>query len=128
MALAEIREHAEILKEIKVALEIESYDSGELEELTGHIGEGDFETGLDGQDYRFILESVIWDIYIESITDLIKECYLGSTDLPWWIDIDWESTAKNCKIDGYGHHFSGYDGSERNVGKGDNGYYIFCVN
>jgi len=79
----------------------------------------------DGAEYRVIAEFAIWDIYVESMTELVKECYLGGVaDIPSWLAIDWECTAENTLADGYGHHFSSYDGSESEL----NGFYVFRTN
>ena len=79
----------------------------------------------DGAEYRVIDEVAIWGIYVESITELVKECYLdGGTGIPDWLAIDWERTAENTLADGYGHHFSSYDGSESEL----NGFYVFRTN
>ena len=56
---------------------------------------------------------------------------MGGIDLDkhWWIELDWEKTAQNClDADGYGHHFSGYDGSEFECEFGGEEYSIFRVN
>lgn len=92
-------------------------------------GDSDFCFEYDGNEYRIITESAIWDIYVESIQSLVEDCYsdvLKLDDIPSFIalEIDWEQTAKNAYVDGYGHHFSGYDGSELEIG----GYYVFRTN
>lgn len=93
------------------------------------FGYDDFEFNFDGNEYRLIKESAIWDIYVETIKNIVEECYSDSINLdkiPSWIavDIDWEQTAKNALADGYGHTFSSYDLSEEEAG----GYYIFRTN
>jgi hypothetical protein len=87
-------------------------------ELNGNMEcNSDFTVEIDGGEYRFISEDVIRDIAQEEISDLVQECYLGGQkELPWWIEIDWNKTVQNCiDADGYGHHFSGYDGNEYEV-------------
>ena len=82
---------------------------------------------LYGTEWRIIHEDVIDEIATDEIKDLVQDCYLNGTDLDkhWWIEIDWEKTARNCiTADGYGHHFSSYDGSEYEL----NGWYFFRVN
>jgi len=82
---------------------------------------------FDGNEYRIIHDDAIWDIYVEEIKGIVNECYdLKLDQIPDWIafSIDWEATAENAYMDGYGHHFSGYDGSETEAG----GYYIFRMN
>lgn len=90
--------------------------------------EYDFYIEIDGSEYRFIAESHIWDIYVDSIEELSRDCFLGS-DIPWWIAIDWEETAENClQADGYGHHFASYDGDEHECKIGVENYYYFRTN
>ena len=89
--------------------------------------ENDVYAELDGTEWRIIHEDVIDDIATDEIKDLVQDCYLNGTDLDklWWLEIDWEKTARNCiTADGYGHHFSSYDGSEFEL----NGWYFFRVN
>lgn len=100
-----------------------------IEELESKLGNDDFYFEYDGNEYRIISESAIWSIYVESIQSLVEDCYsdvLKLDDIPSFIalEIDWEQTAKNAYADGYGHHFSGYDGSELEIG----GYYVFRTN
>lgn len=98
-----------------------------LETLEGHIGDDDFTLDFDGNEYRIINDSDIWDIYVEEIKNTVEECYdLKLDEVPSFIalSIDWEQTAKNAYADGYGHQFSGYDGSEAEAA----GYYIFRTN
>jgi len=89
----------------------------------------DFHLEIGGNEYRFISEKTIEDIYQEEQEELIKECYLGGNELPWWIEIDWEKTVENVlSSDGYGNHFSGYDGSEETFGYKDEVWYVFRTN
>lgn len=82
-----------------------------------------FEVG--GMEFRLINEDCIDGIHTEEIEELVKECYLGSADIPYWIEIDWEKTAENVRqSDGYGHHFSHYDGNELYT----DDWYIFRTN
>jgi hypothetical protein len=58
---------------------------------------------------------------------------MGNNNLPDWIDINWKQTTDNVKdVDGMGHHFSSYDGSEEYVSiavEGESsGIYIFRTN
>ena len=75
-----------------------------------------------GRGFRFIHEDVIEDIYFEETVEVIKDCYNINT--PKFIEIDWKATVENCLQDGYGHHFSHYDGSEVYI----DGWYIFRTN
>ena len=83
----------------------------------------DFSFDLDNSEFRIIHDDVIDDIWTESLIEQIKDCY-DLSDVPGVLVIDWEETAKNCKYDGLGHHFSGYDGNEYLV----NGWNIFRTN
>ena len=100
-----------------------------LEELENNIGTDDFTLDFDGNEYRIIAESDIWEIYVEEIKNTVEDCYSDCINLdkiPSFIvvSIDWEQTANNAYTDGYGHTFSGYDGSEEEAA----GYYIFRAN
>lgn len=100
-----------------------------LEEIENHIGEDDFNLDFDGNEYRIINESDIWEIYRDAIQETVEDCYsdvLNLDKVPSFIcvTVDWEQTAKNAFVDGYGHQFSGYDGSEEEAA----GYYIFRTN
>ena len=89
----------------------------------------DFHIELDGNEYRFISESAIDDIYHDEQMELIKECYLDGKDLPWWFEIDWDKTVENVlNADGYGHHFSQYDGSEETFRYDGELWYVFRTN
>lgn len=82
----------------------------------------DFYLGGDGDKYRFIHEDVIDDIYYYEVVEQIKDGY--GLNVPDFVEIDWDKTVENCMYDGYGHHFSHYDGSEHE----SEGYYIFRLN
>jgi hypothetical protein len=84
---------------------------------------------FDGNEYRIIRESDIWDIYKKTIKDLVQDCYsdvLNLDKVPAFIalEVDWEQTAKNAYADGYGHTFSSYDHSEIET----KNHYIFRTN
>lgn len=117
------------------ALEFISYEldlsinRDEVRELLDQLNsENDFWIEIDGQEYRFIHADVIWETYKEAIEETTKDCYLGGNELPWWIEIDWEKTAENCLLDGYGHQFSSYDGYEIEYTFGEENYHIFRTN
>lgn len=94
-------------------------------ELIEAINNQEYIEGFDlCREFRLIHEDDIWDIYVDYIEELTKDCYLHGNELPDFLAIDWEQTAENCSADGYGHSFSGYDGSEELL----HGVYIFCVN
>ena len=124
------KQHIEILRCIidNHSHDITVSDAREaIETLRDKIGEYDFTFDFDGNEYRIIAESAIWDIYVEEIRQLVENCYdLKLNNIPDFVawSIDWEQTAKNAYADGYGHTFSHYDGSEYEAG----GYYIFRTN
>lgn len=75
-------------------------------------------------EVRVISEDHIDELWTDSLIEQIKDCYEGLSDLPSFVAIDWEQTAENCKIDGMGHHFAGYDHEEHNT----ENVYIFRTN
>lgn len=98
-----------------------------IEELESKLGNDDFYFEFDGNEYRLISESAIWDIYVDEIRNIVNDCYdLKLDNIPSFVawEIDWEQTAKNAYVDGYGHTFSGYDGSELEIGN----YFVFRTN
>lgn len=126
-----IKEIREVYEFITDVLEIEAH-KGEVGDLIDELQtEDSFHIELDGNEYRFIDAAEIDDIAVEEIKEIVKECYLDGTDLDklWWIAIDWEQTAENCiNADGYGHHFSSYDGSEEEERLLGKDWYIFRTN
>ena len=91
------------------------------------LSDSDQTIEFDGNEYRIIRESDIWDICVEEIKNIVNDCYdLKLDKLPGFIavSIDWEETAQNAYADGYGHTFSGYDGSEIET----KNHYIFRTN
>ena len=125
-----MKQHIAILREIvdQYSHDLSLTDAREaIETLREKMGEDDFSFELDGNEYRIISESEIWDIYVDEIKNLVNDCYdLKLDQVPEFIalSIDWEKTAENAYSDGYGHTFSSYDGSECEAG----GYYIFRTN
>ena len=86
---------------IQDELELDAH-SQEVEELKNEIENSeDFYIKIDGQEYRFISE---------------------------FIAIDWEETAKNCLVDGYGNTFASYDGDEIEHHFEGELYHIFRIN
>lgn len=116
----------EVLEFIHEELEL-SVDREEARELVEQLEtEEDFFQEIDGQEYRFIKDECIWDLYVDEIQEIARECY--NIKAPEWIAIDWEETAENCFVDGYGNHFSGYDGSEIEYDFNDESWWIFRNN
>lgn len=99
----------------------------ELESQYSSTNADDFTLDFDGNEYRLIKKAAIWEIYVDEIKNVVEDCYdLNLDKVPSFIAvyIDWEQTAKNAYVDGYGHQFSSYDGSEFEAA----GYYIFRTN
>ena len=124
----------ETLQVLAVALDacdgsIEDYTFDELMQVCIDLNA---ELEDDGEDHfldlpsgevRIMSKHTIDAIWTESLIEQIKDCYeLGN--IPSFIEIDWEATAENCKLDGLGHHFSSYDGNEYET----ENYYIFRTN
>ena len=113
----------EITKEVEVDAETD-----EISQLADLLDAGaDFCWEVCGKEYRLIHENAIEEIHRDEVRDLTEECFLGGCDMDknWWIAIDWDKTAENVRqSDGYGHHFSSYDGSEEFVSP----WYIFRTN
>jgi len=120
----------QILEFISEELELD-INRDEVNEFERFLNsDNDFHIDIDGNEYRVINADAIWDIFVEEIQQTVEECYLGGVDLDkfWWIELDWEKTAKNCFADGYGNTFSSYDGSELECEFGEENYYIFRTN
>ena len=108
----------------ELELDVNRDEVNELEHLLN--SENDFHIEIDGNEYRIINSDCIWDIYVETIKEITEDCY--DVKAPSWLAIDWEQTAENCSVDGYGHTFSSYDGSELECEFGEEDYYIFRTN
>lgn len=97
-----------------------------IQEIAGKLDSGEWDFYLESLacgEVRIIDEDEIEELWTDSLIDQIKDCY-QLDDIPNFIEIDWEQTAQNCKVDGLGHHFSSYDGEEHNT----SGFYIFRTN
>lgn len=103
------------------------YPNDYLDLISDLEGVGDYDT-IDhhalSREFLIIDEDEIDRHFHARIEELVKDCYLNGRELPSFIEIDWEKTAENCKIDGYGNEFSSYDGSEDLI----DGWYVFCTN
>ena len=105
-------------------LNIDANAQQRRELLNKIYSENDFYWEVGDAEYRIICEDVIQDIH----TKEIKEMTDIDLDKYWWIAIDWENTAENVrKSDGYGNHFSHYDGSEQEFRLDRVWYYVFRV-
>jgi len=94
-----------------------SYDEffTNLEYIFNNISTDDFTIDdLPCGDVRLIHENEVDQIWSDELKQTIEECYdLSSiSDLPSFIvvEIDWDTTINNAKIDGMGHCFAQYDG------------------
>ena len=116
----------QILEFISEELELD-INRDEVNEFERFLNsDNDFSIEIDGQEFRVINDQVIWDIYVDEIKYITEECY--NIKAPIWLAIDWEQTANNCFVDGYGNTFSSYDGSELECEFGEENYYIFRTN
>lgn len=128
----DVTDYGNVTSEAAEEIEADASDIFEaLEEIesniASHSSDDDFTLDFDGNEYRMIKEPAIWEIYRDAIQETVEECYdLNLDKIPSFIaiSVDWEQTAKNAYADGYGHQFSGYDGSEEEAA----GYYIFRTN
>ena len=87
----------------------------------------DFTVETDEGEYRFIEEDAIERIHREEIENIVDDCYLSDKNIPEMIKryFDYDSFARDCRLsEGYGNHFSSYDGSEEQNGN----YFMFRVN
>lgn len=116
----------EVLEFIYEELDL-AIDRDEVRELTEKLTdiEPDFYIEIDGEEYRFIHDDDIWDIYVETIREITEDCY--DIKEPNWLAIDWQQTAENCSVDGYGHTFAHYDGHELEYEFDGANYYIFRI-
>lgn len=112
---------------IKEHHDVNDFDIDELHDslidLEGANDFDDFTFDFDGNEYRIISDDSIEIIYREEMEETIKDCY-DLSNIPDFVEIDWDKTVDNCMQDGYGNHFSSYDGSEIECA----GYYIFRTN
>lgn len=100
-----------------------------MQGIKNKIEEGETDFYLDELacgEVRVVCKSVIGETWHEELIQTVKDCYdFAETleNLPSCVacDIDWDQTAENCKVDGMGHHFAGYDHEEHST----NTHYIF---
>jgi hypothetical protein len=100
-----------------------SFDTDSAGELLYKLDtDTDFSIDIDGEEYRVIHDDVIEGIWEESLRDLLEECY----EIPDFLAnyIDYDAWVSDCKVDGMGHHFAGYDGEEHGVAD----WYMFRTN
>lgn len=109
------------------ASDVRAFARAVMEEYESASNDRDFTVETDEGEYRFIHEDEIESIHLEEIENLVDDCYLSDKNIPEIVKqyFDYNSFAHDCRLsDGYGHHFSSYDGSEENNGK----YFMFRVN
>jgi hypothetical protein len=125
--MSEYKQIKDLWEFVKDDLSLEA-DKGDIRDLIDQMNEdNDVYWECDSEEYRIIHTDVIDDIAEDEIKEIVQDCYLNGLDMDklWWIEIDWEQTADNCiSADGYGHHFSSYDGSEQEW----EDWYFFRVN
>ena len=100
-----------------------------MQEILDNIENDDFYIeNLACGEVRVISKGAIGELWHDGLIEQIKDCYdLNIIDeLPSFIacEIDWDQTAENCKVDGMGHYFAGYDHEEHSTGT----HYIFRIN
>lgn len=57
------------------------------------------EIGICHSEWDYGLTLIPDDEFEDYVKELITDCGYISNDLPSWIEIDWETTAENVKID-----------------------------
>jgi hypothetical protein len=106
----------------------------QLQDFIDSFDESDADQSIDfdGNEYRIIAAGSIWEIYRDEIEQIVTDCYdLKLDKIPDFIafSIDWERTAQNAFVDGYGHTFSSYDHSEIEVSiNGTTEFHVFRTN
>lgn len=114
---------------VKAICEYQSYiNIDEVKEVIEGINNSDYEYEDDfyvecnGVEIRVISRYSIESIWEEGLEELLRECY----DIPNHLEnyIDYDAWVRDCKFDGMGHYFSGYDGSEYE----SKNYYYFRTN
>lgn len=102
---------------MKDLLDLDEFEKCELENLLSC--RNNFHVTFGSGEYHFIHESIIWDAYVDEIQNIVESCY--DHNIPDFVVIDWEGTAQNCIVDGYGHTFAIYDGEELQMDE----WYLF---
>lgn len=106
--------------------DIRAFARAVMEAYESAHDDNDFTVETEEGEYRFIEEDAIERIHREEIEELVDDCYLSDKNVPNIVKnyFDYDSFARDCRLsDGYGHHFSSYDGSEEYEGT----YYMFRV-
>lgn len=116
----------ELVKEHSIDISDEDQRQEYINMIENALESDDTTIELDSMEFRIINEDAIQEIYQDSQEELIKDCYFPTLqEIPWWLEIDWKTTVQNVlNSDGYGNHFSTYDGGELYT----DGFYIFRTN
>lgn len=121
---------------LQIAKEINVSDLREaartiLEAFENAEDSSDFTVDFGNIEYRIIHDDAIETIHRASIAEMVDDCYdlegmkrkMGN--LAAYMEFDYDSFARDCRMsDGYGHHFSSYDGEEIEV----ENWHIFRTN
>lgn len=115
----------------KTALQIARYIQADniretAREILANLDD-DFRVEVGCAEYRIIEADEIERIHDDEIRELVDDLYMSDRNIPDVLRryFDYDSFASDCRMsDGYGHHFSSYDGSEETFGS----YYVFRTN
>lgn len=119
----EIKTALKFAKAIK-ADDIRAFTREVIEAYESARNDCDFTVDTSEGEFRFIEEDSIERIHREEIEELVDDCYLSEASDIIKQYFDYDSFARDCRIsDGYGPHFSSYDGSEEQ----EDNYYMFRV-
>ena len=66
----------------------------EYEELVRVCEEGENEV----EDWTYGATLIREDHFADYIQEVAVDCGYVPSDIPWWISIDWDDTADNCKV------------------------------
>lgn len=120
----------QIAKDIKIS-DIRTDARAILEAFANAYDDSDFTVDFGRIEYRIISDDKIEAIHRREIEEQVDDCYdlakvrkaMGGVGM--YLTFDYDALASAARIsDGYGHHFSSYDGEELEVGN----YHIFRVN
>ncbi len=53
----------------------------------------------DNDEWSFGIGLIHEDFFVEYTEELLKDCGELPSEIPWYIEIDWEKTANNIKMD-----------------------------
>lgn len=93
----EIRTAKENLEEKKKELEDEQEEFNQLQDILDELKGNGGDEQWRGDWYPITL--INSDYFTEYTQELVEDCGYISKDFPSWIEVDWEETADNVKID-----------------------------